>query len=82
MSLLCCSLNDDICFRKHNGVIKQGLSRERLPEIVKEEIEYFERSIMSAFTGKFYTYKKWVNRIGSVEVGLHLVFFIRNVCSG
>ena len=29
---------------------------------------------MSAFTAKFYTYKKWVSRIGSIEVGLSVVW--------
>ena len=39
-------------------VIKHGLSREDLPEIVKAEVQHFEKCIMSAFTGKFYTYKR------------------------
>ena len=39
-------------------VIKQGLSKEDLPEIVKAELQHFEKCIMSAFTGKFYTYKR------------------------
>ena len=63
-------------------VIKQDLSRDRLPEIVKEEVENLERKIMSAFTGKFYTYQKYPNpRLypliptpGSVEFGLSIVW--------
>ena len=55
-------------------VIKQGLSKERLPEILKEEVEQFERRIMSAFTGKFFTYERCGPRNGSVEVGLSVVW--------
>ena len=63
-------------------VIKQGLSKDRLPEIVKEEVENLERKIMSAFTGKFYTYQKYPNpRLypviptpGSVEFGFSIVW--------
>jgi len=67
-------------------VIKQDLSRDRLPEIVKEEVENLERNIMSAFTGKFYTYKNGPNPNfypflfpyphgpGSVEFGLSVVW--------
>ena len=55
-------------------VIKQGLSKDCLPEKVKEEVEKFERSIMSAFTGKFYTYKRWGPRNGLVEVGLSVAW--------
>ena len=34
-------------------IIKQGLSRNRLPDIVKDEVDQYERKIISAFSGKF-----------------------------
>ena len=58
-------------------IIKQGLSRVPLPEIVKEEVENLERSIMSVFTGKFFTYdhsrtpdSPW----DTVELGISVVW--------
>ena len=36
-------------------IIKHELSRNRLPEVVIEEVDQFESKILSAFNGRFFT---------------------------
>ena len=39
-------------------IIKHKLSRDRLPEVIIEEVDKFERKILSAFNGRFYTNRR------------------------
>ena len=39
-------------------IIKHELSRDRLPEVIIEEVDKFERKILSAFNGRFYTNRR------------------------
>ena len=47
-------------------IIKHELSRDRLPDSVIEEVDQFERKILSFFTGKFCTYTNRMQYEGNV----------------